>query len=238
MYLKFISTEHIDRVLEDGTLIVSSFQYFRKLETTQGPGIGDRLEAASELTTPENFTLTEGSPELRRVNEANVGMGLFTGQFAQVSGSGKIHLGGVRFVQEVESMHIYSFSAGDLDELKKRMCIEARQPYDACLRIIDPGVLAQAICDKGETEERRPFKTLFAMIRHEPVKYEPVSQNILSGNAIAPSPFRKAPCFAPQSEERFLFVPAPGGRALADRITIRLPNPYNYFEEVFRGLKL
>jgi len=235
MYLKFINTEHIDRVLKDGTIIVSSFQYFRDLEATQGPWIGDRLEAASELTTPENFTLTEGSPELQRTNEANVGMGLFTGQFAQVSGGGRIEMGGARFVQQVEPMHIYSFASGDLDELKTRMCVEAQQPYDACLRIFDPSALAQAICDTGETPDGSPFKALFAMIRHEPIKYEPVTQDILTGNAIAPSPFRKAPRFAPQSEERFVFVPILGGPALADRITIQLTNPSSYFEEVFRG---
>ena len=236
MYFKFMNTEHIDRVLKDGTLIVSSFKYFRDLEAAHGPWIGDRLEAASELTAPADFTLTEGSPELQRVNEANVGMGLFTGQFAQISGGAKIEMGGVRFVQQVEPMHIYSFASGDLDELKTRMCVEAHQPYDACLRIIDPRALAQAICDTGDTDDGRPFKTLFAMIRHEPVRYEPVTQNIWTGNAVAPSPFRKAPHFAPQAEERFVFVPIPGGPALADRITIRLPNPSNYFEEIFRGL--
>ena len=238
MYLKFMNTEHVDRVLKDGTLIVSSFEYFRKLEATHGPWIGDRLEAASELTTPANFTLVEGSPELQRANEAHVGRGLFTGQFARVSGGGKIEMGGVRFVYQVEPMHIYSFASGDLDELKTRMCVEAQQPYDACLRIIDPSALAQAICDIGETADGSPFKAIFVMIRHEPVKYEPVTQDILTGNAIAPSPFRKAPHFAPQSEERFVFVPIPGGPALADRITIRLQNPSNYFEEVFRGFKL
>lgn len=236
MYLKFIDTTDIDRVLKEGTLIVSSFQYFRELESGQGPWIGDRLEGASELTTPEGFTLTEGSPELQRANEANIGLGLFT-QFAHVSGGGRIDMGAVRFVHQVEPMHIYSFASGDLDELKTRMCLESSQRYDACIRIIDPGALAQAICDTGETMDGTQFRTLFAMIRHEPVRYEPVAQNILTGNVIPPSPFRKAPHFAEQSEERLVFVPVREAPALADRITLRLPNPSNYFEEVFRGYK-
>jgi hypothetical protein len=236
MYLKFINTEHIDCVLKGGTLIVSSFQHFRDLETTKGRGIGDRLEAATELTAPDKFTLREGSAELKRVNEATAGMGLFTGKFADVSSGGTIVMDGSRFIAQVEPMHIYSFAAGDLDELTRRMCVECTPPYDACLRIIDPGALAQAICDTGVTTDGRPFRALFQMIRHEPVKYEPVTQDIMSGNAIAPSPFRKAPHFAYQSEERFVLAPVPGV-ALSDRIEIRLPNPFAHFEEVFRGFK-
>jgi hypothetical protein len=50
MYLKFLHTKDIDKVLGDGTLMISSLEYFRKLEEAEWPDIADPLEGASELT--------------------------------------------------------------------------------------------------------------------------------------------------------------------------------------------
>lgn len=160
---------------------------------------------------------------------------MFAGQFAAINNGGKIEIANVSFVHQLAPLFIYSFSNGELPEMKTRMCVEAQEPYDACLQILDPAVLAQAICDSGETSDGQPFRAQFIGIRHEPVRYEAVSQNIMSANAIPPSPFRKAPHFSLQREERFVLVPKSDIDLGIDRITIRIPNPSKYFEEVFRG---
>lgn len=66
-YYKFLHAGDIDRVIVDGTLIVSNASYFRDLEASWG-AIADPLEAASLLTVEGKFVLTEGSPELEIAN--------------------------------------------------------------------------------------------------------------------------------------------------------------------------
>jgi hypothetical protein len=233
MFYKFLHTEHIESVLRDGTIVVSSLKYFRDIEDKQKPWIGDRLEGATELTTPERLTLTEGSAELEAVNRANIGMGMFK-QFAQVSGGGRIEMGGVRFVHQVPSMHIYSCSSGSLDDLRTSMCVEAAEPYSACLRINDPVALAKAILDQGEVLETKvPVSAIFEKTERGMVLYEDVTRHLGDGPVIVPSPFKKAPQFAPQREYRLAFSPAAKG--LADRIFIKVPEPGKHFAEEFRS---
>src|SRR3954470_19261286 len=107
MYVKFIDSENIDRVMRDGTVMLSSFQYFRDLEKTRGPWIGDELEAAAELRAPKTLTLSEGSPDLAKVNQSLAATGLFKGKFAALSDGAKAELGGSRFITQISPMHIY-----------------------------------------------------------------------------------------------------------------------------------
>jgi hypothetical protein len=200
MFYKFLHTEHIESVLRDGTIVVSSLKYFRDIEDKQKPWIGDRLEGATELTTP----------------------------------GGRIEMGGVRFVHQVPSMHIYSCSSGSLDDLRKSMCVEAAEPYSACLRINDPVALAKAILDQGEVLETKvPVSAIFEKTERGMVLYEDVTRHLGDGPVIVPSPFKKAPQFAPQREYRLAFSPAAKG--LADRIFIKVPEPGKHFAEEFRS---
>jgi hypothetical protein len=96
-FYKFMNSRHIDAVLTEGTLIISSLQYFRDLEKDAQPWIGDRFEGASELRVPDTFVLTEGSQELDLINQANIGFGKF-GKFANVSSGGVIDLSGTKFL--------------------------------------------------------------------------------------------------------------------------------------------
>lgn len=236
MFYKFLRSEDIDNVLRDGTLLLSSLKYFRDLEDTQRPWIGDRLEGATELTTPERLTLTENSPELEMVNRANIGLGMFTEGFAKISGGGRIELGGVRFVHQVPSLYIYSYSCGDLQELKKQMCVNAIEPYTACLAITDPGALLKAIMTQAEVlTTHAAVSTVFKDAGLGQVTYGEVEQDIRTGPAMAPSPFRKAFKFAPQQEHRLLFDPAVND--FPERIIVKLPNVARYFQEVFRDFR-
>jgi hypothetical protein len=235
MFYKFLDTKDVDRVLRDGTLKVSSLRYFRDLESAQGSWIGDRLEGATELTTPKRFTLTEGSPELELANQANIGLGMVK-KFAHVSGGSRIKMGGVRFIHQVPNLYIYSFSHGELGELKNAMCVEAQVPYSACLNIEDPAVLLDAIMDQGEVlTTAANVRSIFKQAVHRPVMYKAVIQDIRTGPVIAPSPFQKAAIFAPQREHRMLFDPVADDAP--DTIVIKIPHPENHFHEVFRDFK-
>src|ERR1700746_3091920 len=90
-YYKFLDTSDIDKVIDEGTLIVSSFEYFRDLEGGKWGTIADPLEAASELTAKGKFVVRENSPELEMVNKANIGLGMFQ-KFAHVSSGGVIDI--------------------------------------------------------------------------------------------------------------------------------------------------
>jgi hypothetical protein len=86
MHYKFLDTRDIDRVLVDGTMIISSLEYFRRLDEAEWADIGDPLEGASELTIKGDFVIREDSPELELANNANIGLGMFQ-TFAKVSGA-------------------------------------------------------------------------------------------------------------------------------------------------------
>ena len=74
MYYKFLDSKHIDKVLVDRTIIISSLEYFRLLEEEGWADIGDPLEGASELTMKGDFVIRENSPELALANSANIGL--------------------------------------------------------------------------------------------------------------------------------------------------------------------
>lgn len=71
---KFLDAAHIDSVILDGTVMVSSLSHFRSLEETGCWGkIADDLEGSSLLTVRQGLIVTENSPELEMVNNAGIG---------------------------------------------------------------------------------------------------------------------------------------------------------------------
>lgn len=99
VYYKFLDTRYIDKVLADGIIVISSLEYFRRLEDAEWADIGDTLEGASELTVKGEFVLRENSSELALANSANIGFGSFN-QFAAVSEGGTIDISNVRIVHQ------------------------------------------------------------------------------------------------------------------------------------------
>jgi hypothetical protein len=53
MHYKFLDSAHLENVLVAGTIVISSFEYFRQLEEVEWGGIADPLEAATEFKMPE-----------------------------------------------------------------------------------------------------------------------------------------------------------------------------------------
>jgi hypothetical protein len=103
-------------VLVNSTLIVSSFEYFRK------------LEAASELTVRGSCVMRENSPELETANKANIGLGMFR-TFAEING-GTIDISGTRFIHTAPNLFCFSASVGDIDELAREM-VTAHPRFEA-----------------------------------------------------------------------------------------------------------
>ena len=229
-YYKFLNSQHVDAVCKEGTLIVSSLQYFRDLEAKEGQWIGDRLEGATELTTSRHYTLTEGSKELEMFNNANIGHGMFK-QFAVMSGGGRIEMGPTSFVTVLPPLYVFSFSGGKLSTLRASMS-SGPAPYDACLRIPWPGELLKAMVEEGLVVDLGvSFKQLFGSSGMDKVKYTPVSTSITEGRSIPPSPFLKDPVFAGQCEHRMVFEP--GQKIELERLMVRVPRPERFFRLVF-----
>jgi hypothetical protein len=237
MHYKFLDTVDVDKVLIDGTIIISSLEYFRRLEEKEWAEIGDPLDDASELTTSGEFIVTEGSRELEMINNAVEGLGLFKGKFANVSGGGMIDMSGVRFVTTVPPLFIYSVAGGNIEDLTKIMCVDAKRPYNACLRVADLQQLQRHIFACGRVRNLNCAVTdIFLPGLIEPVAYEPRSRDVREGlPTLEPSPFKKAERFRRQSEVRMLFVPKEGVPIAQERLIIEIPETSTYFTEVFRN---
>lgn len=235
MHYKFLDSKDIDKVLVNGTIAISSLEYFRRLEETEWADIGDPLEGASELTVTGDFVIRENSPELGLANSANIGLGIFK-QFAAVSGGGIIDMSGVRFIHQVPNLFIFSVSAGYVDDLTTRMCVNAKRPYDACLRVTDLEMLRQMAISQGRIRDLDcAVSDIFLPGLIQAVEYEARSRDIREGAVLQPSPFKKAARFSGQSEVRVLFVPKEGAQITAERFIVELPSAASVFEEMFRN---
>lgn len=231
-YYKFLDAADVDKVLVNDTLIVSSFEYFRKLEAAQWGAIADPLEAASELTVRGSFAIRENSPELETVNKANIGLGMFQ-KFAEVSEGGIIDISGIRFVHTAPNLFVFSASVGEINELMEEMCVKAERPFDACLRIVDIGALRKRIFDTGQIRELNcKVSEVFEPGLIGMVEYEVRSRDIREGETIVPSPFKKDVKFKHQSEIRMLFVPKEGVNVLKERLIIEIPGLASMFEQI------
>jgi hypothetical protein len=179
-YYKFLDPSDLEKVLVDGTLMISSVEYFRKLES-QGQ-IGDALDSASEMTTPEKFVLTENSAELDLIN--NAGIPLFTGKFAHVSGDGKIYAGGMRLISVLPG-HIFCASFGELAELKSYFKETAERKYEACLRINSLDAILHRLFQTGiEAQTGKRFQDFFDRYSIGSVTYEAPSRSVIEGKML------------------------------------------------------
>src|SRR5258708_5937460 len=147
MHYKFLDSIHVPNVMADGTILISSFDYFRRLEEGEWGEIADSLEAASEFKLPEEFIATAGSAELAQLNNAGIGLGMFM-QFARVESGGKLTASGARFIHQMPNAFIFSASWGALDGLRKYMCEDAQKKYSACLKIRSLHRLERRIFDE------------------------------------------------------------------------------------------
>ena len=230
MHYKFLDSIHVPNVMADGTVIISSFDYFRRLEEGAWGEIADNLEAASEFKLPDEFIVTADSAELAQLNKANIGLGMFK-QFARVELGGKLALSGARFIHQRPNAFIFSASWGVLDRLRKYMCEDFRKTYSACLKIRSLHRLESSIFSEGYIRELNcPVSDAFDRGQRGIVTYD-VRSNSLPEMVLAPSAFKKAVRFKDQSEARITFNPKVA--MSLSRLTIQIPNPSSVFERVF-----
>jgi hypothetical protein len=132
---------------------------------------------------------------------------------------------------------IFCASEGEREKLIQTMCRDAKQPYQAAIRILLPlSLIAHKIFWRGAIVEvdNLPVRRFFQMVSSGPVTYDAFEHHHAAGQAPAPSPFKKHPDFEPQSEVRVVLVPAQDvGR---EQLTIKLPHPEKIFAEEFRSI--
>jgi hypothetical protein len=229
MHYKFLDSAHVSNVLVEGTIVISSFEYFRRLEEAQWGGIADKLEAATELKMPEYFVATENSPELKQLNNANIGLGRFK-QFAKIETGGVISMSGARFIHQIPDAYIFSASWGNLDHLRDYMYVKAQRKYDTCLKLRNLHRLQRRLLDAGyipELDSR--FSDVFHRGEHKIVEYE-VRSNSFPEAVLPPSAFKKGIQFREQSEARITFIPKIA--LVQTRLIVRFPDPGSIFEKV------
>ena len=229
-YYKFLNRSDVARVLAEGTVLVSSLEYFRNLESERWKLIADRLEGASELTMPKQFVATENSPELEMINNSGVAEGVAL-KAVHVIGNGRVDLSGAKFRRTIPG-HIYCASNGYFEELSRYYTMEAELKYDACLRVTSFRRLMRRIFRTGHivgTQFR--FSDLFYPGIFGRVSYEPRSRSIEDGPVLDVSPFKKGLAFKPQCEVRALFVPK-DGVSVEDRLIVKIDDPASVFSEI------
>jgi hypothetical protein len=224
-YYKFLDRDAVSRVLVDGTVLVSSFEHYRRLEASHGL-IADPLEGASELTVPRPLVATENSPDLEMLNKSGLAEGLAQ-TFAHAATDGRILVDqGARFIRTMPG-HVFCVGYGFFDDLRSEF-----NNYDACLRILSLRRLMRRIVRTGIiVESGRRFSDLFVAGEIGKVEYEARSRPLTEGPLFELSPFKKEIRFKSQQEVRIYFAPW-DGESPPDRLIVRIDDPQSIFSEV------
>jgi hypothetical protein len=226
---KFLKSMHIDAVLTEGTINVGSLSHYRRLERSQW--IADPLEGSVRLTMPEGMIITDkDNPLDTLLPQEQVGRHAI----AQTGGTITFNPGvSATFVHD--EVWLFSASTGNLENLTDAMCRNSKDPYDACLEILDIFHLAHRLFFKGVAEELGGAKMsdLFVRYSEDRVVYDRLSRDPSIGRMPIASPFLKDVAFADQQEKRIVFYPKHPDR-LPQTFLIKIPRPQQIFREVFR----
>jgi hypothetical protein len=184
---KFLSSQHIDRIVCDGTIRVSSLSHFRTLEGNKwiaDPNEGSRV--VNVISAPHGNEGPEPYGEPWRP----------TGYPAcvEVSGGAKLIFNNIQFSYSHPECFIFCMSFGSLETFTQAMCRDAEEPYDACVRIVvHPDILAHRILHKGTIIEldNRPVTHFFAQAQAKPVTYDWVLSNHRPGLPRHPIRFKR-----------------------------------------------
>jgi hypothetical protein len=225
---KFLHREDLPIILEQGRLQFGKLSYYRMMFEKHGrqKWIGDPHEGRTEIFH-DPIVAEVVTPELSDVI-ARVGIRIAPGSHGTVVGNTK----------SVTSpdVHIFCASTGDIGSLRASMC-EAHpnnlKPYDACLLISDPTLLAERIFAKGTLPQfgGAPVNRHFDILPFRSVSYEEVRTNAASGPIKAPSPYLKDSYFEAQAETRLVLRPKDRSDS-TDLLVVEIPNPSDLFREI------
>jgi hypothetical protein len=228
---KFLDPKNVDDVLVRGTIRISTLAYFRKLE-----GV-DWIADANEATTVVNAGGAVVTSESEEPQFETWGPAGFTKLFSAKTGGKITFRADVRLSYVYPDCFIFCASQGEREKLIQAMCRDAKQPYEAGIRILLPlSLIAHRLFWRGTIIEldNQPVRRHFQMVSSGPVTYDAIEHHHAAGQAPAPSPFKKHPDFAPQSEVRIVLVPIKDFER--DQLTVKLPHPEKIFAEEFRSI--
>jgi hypothetical protein len=227
-YYKFIQSEHVERVLNEGTLRISSLEFFSYLEEVHGNAwIGDVLERGSEIIQDEPLDASD---------PANAETVEFLAKTIGVSYHGTKRVSGEKYMFVQPPTWIYSCSYGGLDLLEPVMCGDRVGPeyrYDSCLEITDLEGLRESFRSARVVELAAPVSDIFKGMEADPVKYDEKRRKVHEHRMPAFGPFVKSPAYASQCEYRMVLEAR--DKNIPDVLTIRIDTPTDYFKEVFRA---
>jgi hypothetical protein len=229
-YYKFLHSVHLDNILRDGTLRVSSLSYYRRLEDRQW--IADRLEGSVEVRLTQGLAVTGN--EVSEFTPPG-----YNPQVVAGSG-GKIVLGEQVILNfQHPEVFVFCLSQGDLSELTEVMCQHGDRPYDACIQVNDIQLLGHRMYYSGKILEMNGVKVneLFTSGRWAPVEYKDLSldQKNIRCRPEPPSPFVKHNDPFPVQREVRIALFEPRRTLPAETLTIKIPRPEQIFTEVFRN---
>src|SRR3569832_306275 len=177
---KFLNSQHLDYMVRDGTIRMSTLSHFRALEGDKW--IADPNEATTivniETETPHGNEGPEpyGEPWRPAGYPACV----------QVSGGAKLIFKNVQFAYPHPDCFIFCMSCGLLEALTQSMCRDAEQPYDACVhKQVPPDLLAHRILSPGRIVELHgePVRRYFSRVNAKLVTYDWIAYHASTGPA-------------------------------------------------------
>jgi hypothetical protein len=225
---KLLHRKDLPIILEQGRLKLGKLSYYRMLfEKNAGrKWIGDPHEGRTEIFH-DPIVAGVVTPELSDII-ARVGIRIAPGSSGTVIGNTKSVTS--------RDVHIFCASTGDIGSLRASMC-EARpnnlKPYDACLLIGNPTLLAERIFMEGTLPQfgGATVRRHFDILPFRSVSYEEVRTNAASGPIKTPSPYLKDSYFEAQAETRLVLRPKDQFDS-PDLLLVAISNPRALFCEI------
>src|SRR5262249_53490198 len=147
----------VAEIATKGRIKIGSLSHYRGLEGQQW--IADRLEGRVELATGAMLVTEHDNPIDRMLPPSLVGRHALAKDGGHV-----IFAADTKITIEHPDVFIFSACKGDLDGLIDSMCRTPEDPYDACVNIIDIGLLAHRMFFRGilPDVDNQKMRSLFA----------------------------------------------------------------------------
>jgi hypothetical protein len=207
---KFLRSEHVGCILKDGTVQFGRLSHYRGLEKTHGPWIGDQHEGTSAVTVEVlEWTATDdlaANEEMaRRFSPGPGGLKFAPGSKVSMYGAP----GAIKHTSVGDDEFVFSVAVGGLKKLTRTMCVDAKDPYDACLELkCSLKTLAEEIYHSGRIPglHNGRIRELFHRPTFGKVTYRQIVQNF-GAPVPQPSPFAKDLFYKEQKEWRICLKP-------------------------------
>ncbi len=222
-YYKFLMKRDLGYILQDETLVVRKFGFYReKYEQTGDEWIGDPLEGVSLL----RLDIAMNGPGTREENDLLHRMGV-----SEEGCYGGVHQN-LQNSQVNDDDFLYCVAHGNLPDLKNAMYTKSAtnlEPYDACLRIVDEWRFYETLVNATYLDESgAPVQLHFTTF--EDVRYADGPEDARS---YSHDFLRKRTVFRNQSEARIMFWPVDRRQKVAGKtLKVNAKGIASCFEDV------